>query len=470
MYSGDTNFATSTSAALTQTVNQASTGTTLASSPNPSVTGQSVTYTATVTVSSPGAGTPTGTVAFKDGGTTIAACSARAVAAGKATCPTAPSTAGPHTITAVYSGDTNFATSTSAPLTQTVAAAVAPGPPTRLAATAHDGKVGLSWLAPASNGGSAIVGYNVYVGTSAGGESAVPANAAPVAATSFTVGGLVNGTRYFFVVRAVNGVGPSLPSNEASAVPMQAHGYWLVGRDGGVFSFAGAGFHGSLGGVHLAAPIVGMAATADGGGYWLVGRDGGVFSFGDARFHGSLGATHLAAPIVGMVATADGGGYWLVGRDGGIFTFGTARFHGSLGGVPLAAPIVGMVATADGGGYLLAASDGEVFNFGDDTFHGSLLGVHVAAPIVAIVATPDGGGYWLVGADGGVFTFGSARFHGSLGGTPLAAPIVAMLTTRDGGGYRLIGGDGGIFNFGDAAFGGSLPAMGVSVTDVVGGA
>ncbi len=45
-------------------------------------------------------------------------------------------------------------------------------------------------------------------------------------------------------------------------------------------------------------PIMGIAATPDGGGYWLVASDGGIFSFGDAGFFGSSGP-HLA-PIVGM--------------------------------------------------------------------------------------------------------------------------------------------------------------------------
>ncbi|MDA8367272.1 MAG: hypothetical protein M0Z62_10010, partial [Actinomycetota bacterium] len=76
-------------------------------------------------------------------------------------------------------------------------------------------------------------------------------------------------------------------------------------------------------------PVVGMAATPDGGGYWLVAADGGIFSFGDARFHGSTGALVLNQPIVGMAATPDGGGYWLVAADGGIFTFGDAPFKGS---------------------------------------------------------------------------------------------------------------------------------------------
>ncbi len=67
-----------------------------------------------------------------------------------------------------------------------------------------------------------------------------------------------------------------------------------------------------------------MAATPDGGGTWLVGSDGGVFSYGDARFSGSAGSLDLNAPVVGMAATPDGGGYWLVAADGGIFSYGDA--------------------------------------------------------------------------------------------------------------------------------------------------
>jgi hypothetical protein len=45
-----------------------------------------------------------------------------------------------------------------------------------------------------------------------------------------------------------------------------------------------------------------MAATPDGRSYWLVGADGGVFSFGDARFDGSApgSGVHVAAPAVGL--------------------------------------------------------------------------------------------------------------------------------------------------------------------------
>jgi hypothetical protein len=119
-------------------------------------------------------------------------------------------------------------------------------------------------------------------------------------------------------------------------------GYSLAATDGGVFAFGDAAFHGSLGGTHLNAPIVGVASTADGFGYWLAATDGGVFAFGDAAFHGSLGGTHLNAPIVGVAPTADGFGYWLAATDGGVFAFGDAAFHGSLGGTHLNAPVVGV--------------------------------------------------------------------------------------------------------------------------------
>jgi hypothetical protein len=119
--SGDLNFTGSTSPILTQTVSLASTSTSLASSVNPSVTGQSVTVTATVSVVAPGSGVPTGTVAFLDDGTTIAGCAAQVVtAAGIATCDDAFAAAGAENITAVYGGDANFSSSASAALTQTI--------------------------------------------------------------------------------------------------------------------------------------------------------------------------------------------------------------------------------------------------------------------------------------------------------------------------------------------------------------
>ena len=249
---------------------------------------------------------------------------------------------------------------------------------------------------------------------------------------------------------------PPTPPSRTPATTASPEGYWEVAADGGVFSFAGAQFDGSMGGGPLDAPVVGMAPTPDGKGYWEVAADGGVFSFGDAKFYGSMGGQPLDAPVVGMAATPDGKGYWLVGADGGVFSFGDAPFYGSIGGKPLSGPVVGMAATSDGDGYWLVGAGGGVFSFGDAPFYGSMGGKPLDAPVVGMAATPDGKGYWLVGADGGVFSFGDAKFYGSMGGKPLDAPVVGMAATPDGKGYWLVGADGGVFSFGDAPFYGSM--------------
>ena len=57
-----------------------------------------------------------------------------------------------------------------------------------------------------------------------------------------------------------------------------------------------------------------MAATPDGGGYWLVARDGGIFTYGDAPYFGSLGGTALPGPVVGLAAAPGGRG--LLARRG----------------------------------------------------------------------------------------------------------------------------------------------------------
>lgn len=92
--------------ALTNT--KAATTTAVTSSPNPSNLNQSVTFSATVSST---AGTPTGTVQFKDGGTNLGAPQALN-GSGVATFSTSSPVAGVHVITADYSGDSNFLTST----------------------------------------------------------------------------------------------------------------------------------------------------------------------------------------------------------------------------------------------------------------------------------------------------------------------------------------------------------------------
>src|SRR5208283_1152785 len=89
----------------------------------------------------------------------------------------------------------------------------APAAPTGLTATAGSGSVTLNWTAPSN-----ATSYNVYRGTSAGGESTT-AIATGITATAYSDTGLTNGTKYYYKVAAVNGGGTSALSAEASATP-----------------------------------------------------------------------------------------------------------------------------------------------------------------------------------------------------------------------------------------------------------
>ena len=115
-YSGDANFLASNSPALVETIFDPHTTTTLNALPSGAQTfGTSITLTATINATAPL--TPGGTVTFMDGASTLAVISA---SGGTAAFTTASLSAGSHSITAIYSGDTNFLASASPALGETI--------------------------------------------------------------------------------------------------------------------------------------------------------------------------------------------------------------------------------------------------------------------------------------------------------------------------------------------------------------
>ena len=151
-------------------------------------------------------------------------------------------------------------------------------------------------------------------------------------------------------------------------------------------------------------------------GYWMLGRDGGVFAFNAGYFGADssvLGARHPGAAAIG--SRSDGRGYWIVDAIGRVFAHGSAKPHGDAvmasGEVPVA-----IVASASGNGYWIARTADGCSRSATRRSTGPARTTAFHRPIVGMASTPSGDGYWLVASDGGIFTFGDAHFYGSTGG------------------------------------------------------
>ena len=96
-----------------------------------------------------------------------------------------------------------------------VSSVTKPSVPQKLQASAGGGYVVLSWAVPSNDGGSAIVEYKIYRGTSSGGERYLDS----ASATTYRDTAVTNGETYYYYIVAVNVAGKSSPTDEVSAKP-----------------------------------------------------------------------------------------------------------------------------------------------------------------------------------------------------------------------------------------------------------
>ena len=209
-YEGSVRFAPSTSAPVTQMVNQQviSTSTLLMSLPNPAAVNAQVTFTATVTPQANSAAL-SGAVTFNDGATQLGVGN---LAAGVAKLTTSALTRGPHTITASYQGNTTFAASQSNPIEQMIQSIVRP-------------KVVLTVRPNTATVGS-VVTFTVEVSSPGG----------PVPTGNFTISDSTNGDNRYGNANLSNGIGMVM----SSAIPAGTHNLVATyGGDGGQY-YSGA--------------------------------------------------------------------------------------------------------------------------------------------------------------------------------------------------------------------------------------
>ncbi len=301
-------------------------------------------------------------------------------------------------------------------LTALQARVLAPGPPTGLTATAGNGQVTLSWKPPVSDGGAAIIGYDVYLGTSSHGESASPVNKALISGTGYTVTGLTNGTTYYFTADAVNDADlHSAVSSEASAGPLT-----VPGAPGGLAATAGNG-------------QVSLTWTAP-------ASDGGAQITSYNVYQGTtqnVGGKPVASPAGTSVTVknlANGSTYYF--KVTAVNTAGEGPASGAVSAAP-ASPVTnpgaptGLTATAGNGRVALSwsapAADGGAAISGYLIYRGTSPGGESHVPVNGTLI--QGTSYTVTGlANGTAYYFtvaavNAAKHQGSASGQASATPV-----------------------------------------------
>jgi len=208
-YGGDSNFSSSTSTVLTQTVSSlTASATALLSSVNPAGSGQPVTFTATVSSNGSLRTTPTGSVTFYDGTTALGMGTLNG--SGVATFTTSSLSSASHTITAAYGGDTNYSASTSGPVIEVVTG----GTPPQVGYVAfwglNNSGITVSWSTDVAANTQLAYGTTTSLGQLS------PLQTALTASHGVVLTGLLSGTKYYFVAQSTGANGATGYSTQYS--------------------------------------------------------------------------------------------------------------------------------------------------------------------------------------------------------------------------------------------------------------
>jgi sugar lactone lactonase YvrE len=213
-YSGNVNYAASSSNAIVERIQIATTSAVLSSSANPAIAGAPLTLSAALVTNG---GVPTGTVAFADGTTSLGTATVNAQGVATLVVPGASWTVGTHTLVATYGGDAFDTSAVSSPLKETVNIATTTVALTTSLTPAGLGSQIVFKAAVSGNGGQPTGSVQFFDGTTSLGSANLASGSA-----SLSVGTLTLGTHTITAVYSGDTLDGSATSTPLSEVIQQA--------------------------------------------------------------------------------------------------------------------------------------------------------------------------------------------------------------------------------------------------------
>lgn len=374
-YNGNAGYASVSSTVLTEIVNPSSnvsTTTSVVSSINPSIFGQSVVFTATITAGGP---IPTGNVIFVDGTTTLGTVALNGNS--QALFVTSALSVGSHSIAAMYAGNANYAGSTSPVLTQVVNASTGIGATTTLASSANPSSAAQSVVFTAS-----VVGAGGNVPTPTGIVTFLNGTTTlgtvvlnGTAQASLTAGSLTPGAYSITAIYSGDGTYAASASTAISQMAISPPFIWLANGNqtlskvstGGVGFSPPGGYPG--GGFGLAIDGLGDVWSGGNGTVTMLNEAGG----GSQTFSGG----GIAIPA--SIAIAGDGSVWIANTNSSLANLannGTPLSpNAGYSGGGLSSP-TGLAIDSSGNIWVTNAGDSSLTEF-----------VGAAAPVVTPLAT-----------------------------------------------------------------------------------